>query len=377
MVWVFWISVACVFYTLVGYRALLWLISRFWRRRLRCAPVTPPLSVIIVGHNEGATIGDKIRNTLAFDYPPDKLEIIVGSDGSTDNTSQVVQSFAAAGVKLVESGERRGKHYVEMEAMQIARGEIAVFTDASVRAECGVLRKMVSHFADPAIGCVSSVDGTLAAKRDWKAEHLYVSGEMELRRLETEVNSSVSLNGSLFAVRREICEGWHPEMSSDFFLALHAMERGYRSVIDPECFAWLGVVKSQKEELTRKIRTVVHGLVVFFSHLQLLNPFRYGLFSWQLISHKLFRWLLPFAFLAALMSSALLWNAGVFYKAILLAELAGISTALLSCFDGRLARSAVVRAAAFVAMGNIAALVAWWKFCRGEKLVTWEPSRRC
>jgi cellulose synthase/poly-beta-1,6-N-acetylglucosamine synthase-like glycosyltransferase len=376
MVWVFWLSVGFVVYTLVGYQTLLWIISRFRRQEHRREDVTPTVTVIVVAHNEAATIAEKIRNTLAFDYPRDKLEIIVGSDGSQDATVEIIQSFANAGVKLVESPERLGKHHIQMLARDIASGEILVFTDASIRVETNVLRKMVSHFADPAIGCVCSIDQILEPRKGWRGEHFYVSGEMGLRQLEAQVGSLVSLSGSLFAVRRNVSEEWHPDMSSDFFLALHAVERGYRAVMDPECRARLSMVRSQKAELTRKVRTIVHGLVVFFAHLNLLNPFRYGIFSWQLLSHKFCRWLLPFAALSALISNVFLWKAGLFYQVCLLLQLAGYAAGLVSHAGGRLAELGVFKLASFFVMGNVATLAAWWKFCRGEKLVSWEPSRR-
>jgi glycosyltransferase involved in cell wall biosynthesis len=376
MVWVFWLSVGFVFYTLLGYPTLLWIISRFRHQGHRRDDVTPTVSVIIVAHNEAATISEKIQNVLAFDYPREKLEIIVGSDGSTDSTAEIARSFARAGVKLIESPQRGGKHLIQMRARDVASGDILVFTDATIRVEPDVLRRMVSHFADPQIGSVCSVDQILEPRKGWKGEHFYVYGEMGLRQLEAQVSSLVSLSGSLFAVRREVSEGWHPDMSSDFFLALHAVERGYRATIDPECRARLGIVKSQKVELTRKVRTIVHGLVVFFSHLHLLNVFRYGIFSWQLLSHKLFRWLLPFAVLSALISNAFLWNAGPFYQICLLVQLAGYVAGLVSYASGGLAKLGVFKLASFFVMANVATLVAWWKFCQGEKLVVWEPSRR-
>jgi cellulose synthase/poly-beta-1,6-N-acetylglucosamine synthase-like glycosyltransferase len=376
MVWVFRLAVGFILYTLAGYQILLWIISRFRRQQPRREDVTPAVTVIIVAHNEAATIAEKIQNTLAFDYPKERLEVVVGSDGSQDKTVEIVRSFAAAGVKLVESPARRGKHHLQMLARDVARGEVLVFTDASIRVEPHVLRKMVSHFADPAVGCVCSVDQILESRRGWRGEHFYVYGEMGLRHLEAQVGSLVSLSGSLFAVRRAVGEEWHPDMSSDFFLALHAVERGYRAVIDPECRARLGMVRSQKAELTRKVRTIVHGLVVFFAHLKMLNLFRYGLFSWQLLSHKLFRWLLPFAVLAALVSNIWLWNAGSFYQVCLLIQLAGYAAALVSHASDRLAELGVFKLASFFVMGNVATLMAWWKFCQGEKLVFWEPSRR-
>lgn len=376
MRWVFWISIAFVLYTLVGYQALLWIFSRLKRRKHICNEVTPFVSIIVVVHNEAATVCQKVVNTLALDYPKDKIEILLGADGCQDATVEIIRSFSNQGVRLLESAERRGKHFVQMLACDAARGDILVFTDASIRVEPPALRKMIRHFADPAVGCVCSVDQIFEPKKGWKGEHFYVSGEMGLRQLEAQVSSLVSLSGALFAVRQELSERWHPDMSSDFFLALHAVEHGYRAVIDPECRARLSMVKSQKAELTRKVRTIVHGLVVFFAHLHLLNVFRYGIFSWQLASHKLFRWLLPFAFLAALISNMFLWRVSPFYQVFLFMQLAGYLAGLLSIGGGALARLAVFRLAGFIVMGNAATLAAWWKFCRGERLAVWEPSRR-
>jgi cellulose synthase/poly-beta-1,6-N-acetylglucosamine synthase-like glycosyltransferase len=374
--WIFWLSLAFLVYTLAGYQALLWVISKFRRRSHLREEVCPSVSVIVVAHNEAGTIGEKILNTLSLEYPKEKLEVLVGSDGSTDGTAEIIRSFANQGVRLVERKERLGKHHIQMLALDESRGEIVAFTDASIRVEPPVLRKMVAHFADPGVGCVCSVDQIFEPRKGWKGEHFYVSGEMGLRLLETKVGSLVSLSGALFAVRRKVCKGWHPDMSSDFFLALHAVEQGYRAVIDPECRARLGMVKSQKAELTRKVRTIVHGLVVFFAHLHLLNFFRYGIFSWQLASHKLFRWLLPLGFAAALISNALLWKAGVFYQVFLILQLVGYLAGLLSTVGGALGRMAVFKLAGFIVMGNVATVIAWWKFSRGDKLAVWQPSQR-
>jgi glycosyltransferase involved in cell wall biosynthesis len=376
MVIVFWSALAFVVYTLVGYPTLLWLVSLVRRRTHQQGDIAPTVSVIIVVHNEASTIADKIKNTLAFDYPRDKLEIVVGSDGSTDATVEIVRSFAGQGVKLVESVERRGKHHMQMVARDVARGEILVFTDASILVEPQVLRRMVSHFADSSVGAVSSVDQLLDAKKDWVGEHFYVYGEMGLRHLEARVSSLVSLSGALFSARRFLCDPWYPDQSSDFFLALNAVARGLRAVQDPECRARLGVVRSEKAELSRKVRTIVHGLVVFFSNLRLVNPIRYGLFSWQLVSHKLCRWLLPFGIIAVFGSNLFLWKGGPFYQLFLVLQLLGYGVGLISYAGGGLARSGVLRLASFFVLGNVATLVAWWKFCRGEKMVTWEPSQR-
>lgn len=376
MLYLFWLPVGFVLYTLVGYPTLLWLVSLFRTRPDRRGAMLPTVSIIIVAHNEGAALAEKIRETLAFDYPQDKLEVVVGSDASTDETFQIVRSFAAQGLKLVESPQRLGKHHLQMLVRDVSRGEILVFTDATIRIEPGVLRKIVAHFADPSVGAVCSVDQLADGKKNWRGEHFYVYGEMGLRRLEAQVSSLVSLSGALFGLRREICDAWHPDMSSDFFLALHTVERGYRSVLDPECRARLRIIKSQKAELSRKVRTIVHGLVVFFSHLHLLNPFRFGIFAWQLMSHKLFRWLLPFALILVLVSNAFLWRVGGIYRVTLILQLIGYAAGLISSLLGDRASLGVLRLANFFVLGNAATLIAWWRFCQGDKMVVWEPSRR-
>lgn len=376
MIYIFWLGLGFVAYTLIGYPTLLWLISLVRSRHHQRADVLPSVTVIMVGHNAAATIATKIKNTLAFDYPREQLAIIVGSDGSTDATAEVVRSFAAAGVKLIESPQWIGKHHIQMLAREMACGEILVFTDVSIHVEPNVLKKMVSHFADSSIGCVCSVDEMRDARKGKMGESVYVYGEMGLRTLEAKVSSLVSLSGSLFAVRRSLCDRWHPDQSSDFFLALHAVARGLRAIIDPECTARVGVVQSERAELARKIRTIVHGLVVFFTHLRLLNPFQHGLFAWQLASHKLFRWLLPFAVIAVLVSNAFLWAEGFFYRLALVGQLAGYGAGLLPYSFRKLGQIGLVRLARFFVLVNAATLVAWWKFCRGEKIVIWEPSRR-
>lgn len=376
MFFAFWFSLAFIAYTLIGYPTLLWLVSLARRQSHEWGEFFPSVSVIFVAHNGERAVADKIRNTLAFDYPKDKLEIIVGSDGSTDATPDIVRSFAHEGVKLLESPTWIGKHHVQMLARDLARGEILFFTDVSIQIGPQVIRRMVSHFADPSIGCVCSVDEMQEEGRGHAGEGFYVYGEMGLRALEAKVSSLVSLSGSLFAVRSSMCDEWHPDQSSDFFLALHAVQRGLRTVIASECPARVGAVRSERAEFNRKVRTIVHGLVVFFSHLTLLNPFRYGLFSWQLLSHKLFRWLLPFAVIAVLGSNMFLWKKGLFYQLTLVGQLLGYCAGLMSYTSNRVGKNALLKMAGFFALGIAATLKAWWRFYRGDKMVTWEPSRR-
>jgi len=376
MVWLFWGGVAFLAYTSVGYPFLLWVLSLFRNRKHRRAPIWPSVSLIIPAHNEGEQIRRKVLNTLELTYPPDKREILVASDGSNDDTVSIVRGYAEEGVKLVEIPEKHGKHYAQMIARDRSQGEILVFTDVSAILECNALEKIVSNFADPSIGCISSEDQVLATGGRQGGEVSYIQYDKWMRRLESQVGSLVSLSGSFFAARREVCAQWNPVQSSDFFLALQAVSQGFRAVVDPECWSHYSLTYPERVEFARKVRTMVHGLDVVFSNWKLLNPFRYGFFSWQLLSHKLFRWLAPFAFLSIVISGLFLWDAGWFYRLVLVALLCLYGCGLLAWSSDRASEVKPLRLAAYFLLGNVAAMYAWFKYCSGERFATWEPTPR-
>ncbi len=376
MFWVFWLALTFLAYTFIGYPVLLTVISHFRGRPHQRAAIWPKVSVIIVAHNEARAISQKINNTLELGYPDDKWEIIVVSDGSDDGTADIVRSVSSPRVKRVEVQERRGKHYGQMMARDASSGEILVFTDVSVQLKRDALQKMVSNFADPTLGCVSSEDGVLVKGTAWGGERTYVDFETKLRRLESRVSSLIGVSGSFFAARRRVCEVWHPDQSSDFFVPLHAAARGLRTVVDPESVGYYGLVRSEKDELPRKVRTIAHGLEVFFSHLELLNPFRYGFLSWQLLSHKLFRWFVPYALLCLAISNLFLWGSGIFFRMSMVAQGLFHGIGLLGQISSRQRHWKPIRIAFFFSMANWATLVAWFKYFSGQTYVTWRPSQR-
>ncbi len=372
---IFWVAAGFLIYTFAGYPLLLSVFSWWFRRPHQRAAICPRVSLIVAAHNEAAGIADKIRNCLELTYPAEKREIIIVSDGSTDATADIVRSFEESGVRLIELPERRGKHHAQMIARNASDGEILVFSDSSVRLQPDALQTVVSNFADASIGCVSSEDRVMADQGS-VGEGSYIDFEMWLRRLEARVGSLVGASGSFFAARRELCEQWHPGQSSDFFIPLHVAKQGLRTVVDIQSVGYYGLTRSERSEFHRKVRTIVHGLDVFFTHLELLNPLRYGLFSWQLASHKLARWMAPFALVALLVSNFGLWNAGRFYRTTLVLQVVLYGIGLLGLAFDRLHQVALFRLATFFLMGNAATLTAWFKFSLGEKFVTWEPTPR-
>jgi Glycosyl transferase family 2 len=376
MLWLFWLCFAFLAYTFVGYPALLWLISSLRSRTHRRAIVEPTVSILITACNEGSRLGRKLANTLALSYPREKLEIIVASDGSEDDTDAVARSFAEHGVKLVRVTPRRGKNQAQMMARDASTGEILVFTDVSVHLEKDAVHNIVANFADASVACVSSEDRVASGGHGIGGEAAYVGFEMWLRRLESRIGSVVTASGSFFAARSAVCMQWHPDQSSDFFVPLHAIEQHQRAVVDPLSLGYYGVAPQSGAEFQRKVRTIVNGLHVFFTHCGLLNPVRYPFTAWQLVSHKLCRWLAPFAILGLLLASAFLSGAGTFYRVCLLAQAVLYAAGWLALIWDWLLRSRVLRLASFFLLGNAATVTAWFKFCRGERFVVWQPTRR-
>ncbi len=369
-------SVLLVFHAYIGYPLSLHFIGLSKTRTVRKSPVYPKVTMIITVHNEEQRILEKLENTLSLEYPGERLQIIVASDGSTDQTESIVQEFRARGVDLLTIPERRGKENAQKEATKRAEGEVLVFTDVATKLAPHGLEEIVSNFADPSIGCVSSVDRLIGKDGEPSGEGLYVRYEMWLRSIESKVNSLVGLSGSFFAARKNVCEDFSGDMQSDFRTVLNSMKLGLRGVIDFEAVGYYLDVADEKREFDRKVRTVLRGLTVFFRHMGFLNVFRYGLFSYQYFCHKLLRWAVPFLLLTALCSNLVLVGDGWLYFIVFATQLLFYGTAMVgwkkraSCFN-RLSKIP-----SYFVTVNAAILVAWWRFLSGQRVVMWNPSER-
>jgi len=371
----FWVSMFLVVYTYLGYPLVLWASTRIRSRDVLKKEISPPVSIVIAARNEARKIRQKIDHTLALDYPKERLEVIVASDASDDGTDEIVKGYAAHGVRAVRASQRKGKEYVQGLALSVAKGDVVVFTDAATILEPEALKRLIQNFSDPTIGAVSTEDVIVDALGNPTAEGLYVKYEMWVRRLESRFHSLVGLSGSCFAIRKELCSDWSPALASDFMGALRAARRGYRSIADPSSQGRFVALMSPQAEMRRKIRTFLRGITVLMANLDLLNPLRHGRFAFQLASHKLLRFLVPFLLLAAVTTSGLLSADLVF--GVLFAMQAGFY--FLGCVSAVLTplqRSRFPRVAYYFTMVQWAMLVAWWKYALGQQQVTWEPSKR-
>ena len=373
---VFTASIFLVFYAYFGYPLTLCILRLIKRNTVTKAPIEPAVSLIITACNEERRIGDKLENTIALDYPRKKLQVIVASDGSTDKTNEIARSYSSHGIELLDFPERRGKESAQKDAVLHATGEVIVFSDVATRIAPHGLREIIANFADPSVGCVSSVDRIIGPDGKPCSEGSYVKYEMCLRDLESQVNSLVGLSGSFFAARSEVCRDFSGDMQSDFRTVLNSMRLGLRGVSDPEAIGYYQDISDSRREFDRKVRTVLRGLTVFFLNLEFLNPFRFGLFSYQYFCHKLLRWLVPLFLFAALAANTVLSLASIGYFVFLLFHLAFYAIAI----RGWLAKSPPSHVALkipmyFVAV-NTAILVAWWRYIRGKRMVMWAPSER-
>lgn len=367
---VFWSSIALVAYAYVGYPALLAVLARIRTRPVRAADSEPTLTVVVPVYNQADAILRKIENLLDLDYPRDKVEILVASDGSTDRTDEVVTGFAPRGVRLVRGPERRGKEAAQNLAVAEAKGAILVFTDATILLERDALRAVVRPFADPEVGCVSSEDDVPGG-----GEGLYVRYEMLLRRLESAFRTMVGVSGSFYAVRAGLLAPTEPRYTRDFLVPLDVIESGRRVVAEPRARGHYLPADSSSAEFRRKVRTALRGMDVLFLRRRLLNPARGPFVAWALLSHKGARWAMPWALLAAFGSNAALAGRAP-YGWLLAAQVLFYLAGAAALFSRRVAASLPGKASAFFLVTNAALFVASIRFARGERAAVWEPTKR-
>jgi glycosyltransferase involved in cell wall biosynthesis len=372
MALVFWVAFAGAWYAYIGYPLLLLAWRAVAARPVRRDPgARPPVSLVLPVYNEARHIADRLRELGSLDYPADRIELIVVSDGSDDGSDEIVRAAAAHDprIRLVRVAERRGKGNALNEGVAQARNPILVFLDAGIQLEAGALGAIVAPFADDRVSCVSGEDRI----RGFSGEGLYGRYELFMRRCESDLHSLVGVSGSFYAQRRDACPVFPEGQAPDFVAVLHAVGTGHRAVSEESAIGWMGAVGSHRDEFRRKVRTLLRGMAALRAHAHLLGP-RAGRFALFLWSHKVMRWLVPL-FLGvmlvtniALLGEPLYAVIGVahalFYLVGLLA-LAGVGT-----------RTKAGKLAGYFLNVNAAIAVAWGQFLLGRRQEVWAPSRR-
>jgi glycosyltransferase involved in cell wall biosynthesis len=343
--------------------------------RLTAATPSSSLSIIIAARNEERRIRAKIAGTLALRQRHPTMEVLVASDGSTDGTNDIVREFADRGVRLVATPVNRGKEFAQRAAIEASSGEILVFTDVATDIAPESIARIVALFSDPAIGAVSSTDRFVDADGRVSGEGLYIRYEMWLRDLESRKCGLIGLSGSFFGARRGICKSWETTIPSDFATALRCRATGLRALSDRGVIGLYRDVKVPGHEFARKTRTVIRGMAAVASKGELLNPFRHGVLSLQLVSHKVLRWAVPW-FALLYVGGALLFDRAAVTGALL----APVAVLLGLCVAGVLApplrRHSLISGAYYFVQANAAVMYAGLLYLAGKRVTTWVPTQR-
>jgi cellulose synthase/poly-beta-1,6-N-acetylglucosamine synthase-like glycosyltransferase len=373
--------VVLVGFAYVGYPAVIWLLARlFGRDAVPPAVETadlPTVSLLIAAHNEEADIEDRIRNALALRYPPEKLEIVVASDGSTDATEEIVERFAEHGVRLIAFAENRGKAAVLNAAIPLLRGEIVILSDANTQMHPDSARRLATWFADPSVGVVCGKLVLVDPESGRNVDGMYWKYESFLKKCESRLGALLGCNGALYAIRRRLIPRL-PEgtIIDDFYLPLEARRRsGCRILLDTDALAWEETAPDIRAEFRRRVRIGAGGYQSIARLWRLLDP-RHGWVSFAFLGHKIARWIAPFGLVGALVLNVVLLDSPVF-QMILAAQVAFYALALVA---GRLpSRPKPLRvlklATMFVTM-NLALLVGFVGWLTGYQRGTWRRTDR-
>lgn len=385
--WVVALAVLLVLYAYAGYPLLLWILGLL-SRRPGDAPTTaappdddwPLVSISIAAYNEEAQIRELIKSLLAIDYPRDRLQILITSDGSTDATDSIIAEHADRGVELLRMPERGGKTKAENAASERLRGSIIVNTDASTRIHPHALKPLIAAMRDPEVGCASGRDVSVSsAETDaTKGESGYVGYEMAVRDLETRVSGIIGASGCFYAIRADLHRLPLPgTLSRDFAAALKAREHGYRAVSVGAATCLVPRGASLRKEYRRKVRTIARGMRTLWHKRALLNPLRHPVFAWMLLSHKIARWMLPWAAGAALLALVVLAPELLWARVLLGLALVGLALAAAGwAMADRPRLPKLLSAPAFLLTGNLAAAHALMRVLAGGEDALWEPTRR-
>lgn len=373
--YVFWASLFLLGYTYLGYPVLIAFWAALAPRRPRPRGAEPTVSVVIVAHNEAARIGRRLENVLSLDYPRDRLEIFLASDGSTDGTVEVARTYEPAGMKVLAFETRRGKPAVLNGVIPKVRGEVVALADARQRFEAATLRALVAPFADPRVGAVSGemvfVDQPSATSVG-QGVGFYWGYEKLIRRSESRIDSTVGATGSSYAIRRDLFEPIPEDtILDDVLIPLRITRRGYRVVFEPSARNYDHAAATAREEFTRKVRTIAGNFQLFAREHWLLSPFANRLWL-QTVSHKGFRLLTPLLLVVVLGANLLLLDQSV-YRWTLAGQIVFYAAALAGYARRNSRKKSRLLSVPYVlCLLSWATVVAFIRFVTGRQSVRWE-----
>jgi cellulose synthase/poly-beta-1,6-N-acetylglucosamine synthase-like glycosyltransferase len=375
----FWSAVGTVGATYALFPLLVIARARLRPRPHSSADITPSLTFIVAAHNEATDIGAKLENIASLDYPTDRLEVIVASDGCDDGTEEIVRGFAGRSILLL-SLPRVGKAAALNAAIAAANGEILVFSDANSIYAPDALRALVRPFIDPDVGGVAGDQRYVtdpSCEAVGSGEQGYWDFDRMMKRAESQADNVVSATGAIYAVRASLVGPVPEGVTDDFYTSTGVIARGFRLVFAPDAVAFEPVARSAGLEFGRKVRVMTRGLRAVVLRRSLLDPRTHGLYSVQLLAHKVLRRLMVFPLATIALTSPLLWRRGRVYRAATVAQAALYGLGLLGLLvaDKPIGRRKALALPAFFCFVNAAALRASWNVLSGRRIDRWEPRR--
>ena len=372
---IFWLSLTTIFYTYIGYPILITMLAKF-RKKKKLSKLSeyPTVSIILSVFDEEDVIKRKIENCLNLDYPKNKLEILIGSDGSTDSTDDIIKRYVNKKVIFIRNNKREGKPNTINRLVEASSGEILFFTDARQIIEKDAIKKLVRNFEDKKIGCVS---GELIYRKKssitGRGIGTYWEYEKYLREMESKIYSMIGATGAIYACRKDLFQSL-PEniILDDVYTPLIIVSKGYRSIFDREAKAYDIFAEIPHDEYRRKTRTLSGNYQIFFQMPYMLNPFKSKL-ALQIISHKLLRLLVPF-FMIGLFISNMLLITKPFYDVLLVGQIAFYGFAIFEAIFRRHIKKIFGIPYLFCLL-NFSALIGLWEFVRKGADVKWEKAR--
>jgi cellulose synthase/poly-beta-1,6-N-acetylglucosamine synthase-like glycosyltransferase len=373
--YLFWIAASLLFYTYAGYPCVLYLIHHFLCRPVKKGEDLPYFSMIIAAYNEEKDIWNKLRNTIDIDYPEGKLEVIVVSDHSTDETDNLVKRFGH-GIRLLRTPVRMGKTGAQNLAIAEARGDILVFSDATTRYDRNSLRILARNFSDETVG---GVEGRLIyypSKTGFLGDKdLLKSYEAGIKTMEGRVWSGVGDNGACYAIRRNLCRFIREDLTSDFAAPLDVSRQGKRFVFEPDALSYEEASSSSGREFKRKIRTVRAGIHVFSNSLDLLDPRKFGWITFVLLSRKFCRWATGFLLIVLFLSNMGLLESlfyGAFFALQMMFYLSAITGIVLREYGDRVRILSIPKNFLLVSTAAICGIIDYF---RSKSTEIWDTAR--
>ncbi len=378
----FWLSLFLIFYAYVGYPLLITFLSFLVDNKVEKAEITPFVTLLITAFNEEKDIAAKLENSLVLDYPKDKFEIVVASDGSTDATDEIVKGFsdnnAGVPVRLHQVEGRVGKTATQNSAVKVCRGEIIIFSDAASMYDPGAVRALVRNYADPDVGAVSGMStyevkegasAGLATRVFWNLENF-------IKSRQTRIRTITGCCGCIYSLRKKLYINLPGTIISDLVEPLMILQQGYRIVFEPEARALEETAGKTADEFKMRIRVIVRGMTGMLFARKLYNPREYPFVSLQLISHKVMRWLVPVFCIVIFWSNAVLVSSSLFYALFFLGQLLFYLLAVIGFYlEKKGVHKVIFYLPLYFCVVNLAALISMFKVVKGENIVTWQTQR--